>query len=171
MKYLKKWQIPSENDENKTYTVSLTDKNTFACSCPVWIFRRQECKHIARVKRAVENNEDISEIKLNPLHIVFANVKEVTLKENNEVYVPLLPLSNAHTTHFLATIIYDLLKLGFTFCSLAERYDLPKEWTKQKVINYVEARGRYIIKEKAKGVFQDDTYEIKPIQKETIIKN
>lgn len=172
MQYIKKWNILSETDENKTYVVSLTDKNTFACSCPIWIFRRQECKHIARVKQELENNKTEyplhNEIKLNPLQIVYANVKEVTLKNNNEVYVPLLPLNSAYTTHFLATIIYDLLNLGFTFCFLAEKYDLPREWNKQKVIDYIEQRGRYVIKEIAKGVFQDDTYEIKPIQKEVI---
>lgn len=170
MVYIKKWEISSEKDSNKVYIVSLTDKNTFACSCPIWIYKRQECKHIQRVKRALDNNEGITDIKLNPLKIVFAKVKEVTLKENNEVYVPLLPLCSAHTTHFLATLVYDLLKLGFTFTYLAERYNLPREWNKNKVIGYIEERGRYVIKEIGKGVFQDDTYEIKPIMKEVIIK-
>lgn len=168
MAYIKKWEIPSEKDSNKFYTVSLTDKNTFACSCPIWIFKRQECKHIQRVKKALENNEDINEIKLNSLVIIPAKVEEVTLKENNEVYVPLIPL-RADATHFLATVIYDLLNLGFTFSYLSERYHLPNSWNKQKVINYIEARGRKVIKEYSKNLFSADTYEIKPIQKGVIV--
>lgn len=56
MNYIKKWQVPSESNGN-IYIVSLTDENTFACSCPAWIYRRQECKHIQRLKRALSQRK------------------------------------------------------------------------------------------------------------------
>lgn len=45
MKWVKKWFV-----ENGKYTVSLSDKNEYGCSCPVWKFRRIECKHIRNVR-------------------------------------------------------------------------------------------------------------------------
>jgi len=50
--YSQKWSVPSSSDPNKTYTVSLTADGEWECSCPQWIYRRQECKHIQRVKNS-----------------------------------------------------------------------------------------------------------------------
>jgi len=41
--------VPSESNPNKTYIVSKYDDG-YACSCPHWINRRKECKHIRHVK-------------------------------------------------------------------------------------------------------------------------
>lgn len=46
MKYLKQWQIESESKPGKYYTVSLDDNGNYSCSCPQWIYRHKECKHI-----------------------------------------------------------------------------------------------------------------------------
>jgi len=48
--YSHKWTIPSSSDPSKSYTVSLTDDGQYECSCPQWIYRRRECKHIQQVK-------------------------------------------------------------------------------------------------------------------------
>jgi len=49
MKWIKKWIVKSENG-NDQYIVSLSDKNEWGCSCPVWKFKRIECKHIRDVR-------------------------------------------------------------------------------------------------------------------------
>ena len=49
--YSQKWSVPSSSDPNKTYTVSLTADGQWECSCPQWIYRRQECKHMQRIKK------------------------------------------------------------------------------------------------------------------------
>lgn len=46
--WINKWQIPGS--KGKTWTVAINDRDEFACSCPVWKFRRQECKHIRQIK-------------------------------------------------------------------------------------------------------------------------
>lgn len=49
--YEKQWEVPSESDEKKTYTVSLKKDGTYVCHC--WPFlrnRQKECKHILLVK-------------------------------------------------------------------------------------------------------------------------
>ena len=37
------------DDLERVYVVSKHREGHWACSCPVWKFRRQQCKHIARV--------------------------------------------------------------------------------------------------------------------------
>ncbi len=49
MKWIKKWVVENKNG-NGEYTVSLSNKNEWGCSCPVWKFRRIECKHIRNVR-------------------------------------------------------------------------------------------------------------------------
>jgi hypothetical protein len=50
--YVQQWQIQSHSTPNKFYKVSLTENGEYQCSCPVWIFRRKQCKHIEQVKAA-----------------------------------------------------------------------------------------------------------------------
>ena len=50
--YSGKWSVPSSSEPNKTYTVSLTEDGDWECSCPQWIYRRRECKHIQQVKNS-----------------------------------------------------------------------------------------------------------------------
>ena len=48
-----KWveRIPVDSfTSSATYIVGISDKGEYGCSCPMWKFRRQECKHIEQVK-------------------------------------------------------------------------------------------------------------------------
>jgi hypothetical protein len=49
--YIKQWQVQSHSDPSTYYTVSLAQDGHWECSCPQWIFRRKECKHIQEAKR------------------------------------------------------------------------------------------------------------------------
>jgi hypothetical protein len=48
-KWVKRWKVNSDNG-NGEYTVAVDLKGNYGCSCPVWKFRRQECKHIIQIK-------------------------------------------------------------------------------------------------------------------------
>ncbi len=48
---LKQWEVQSHSDPSKQYKVTLYDDDSFACSCPQWIYRRKECKHIKKYKK------------------------------------------------------------------------------------------------------------------------
>jgi len=48
--YVKKWKVPSSSNPDKAYTVSLTKEGAYECSCPTWIYRRQECHHVRTIK-------------------------------------------------------------------------------------------------------------------------
>ena len=49
-RWVNKWQVESSTGD-KSYTVSEADDGTFGCSCPVWKFRRQVCKHIVAIQQ------------------------------------------------------------------------------------------------------------------------
>ena len=44
--WFESWQVQSESDPSKFYTVSRKTDGTFGCSCPAWTVRRINCKHI-----------------------------------------------------------------------------------------------------------------------------
>jgi len=64
--YIRKWEVPSFTNPDKIYTVSLTKNGEYQCSCPQWIFRRKECKHI----KMIRERENIEIIKPKPIIIV-----------------------------------------------------------------------------------------------------
>ena len=45
------WQIASESDPNKTYTVTKQTGGKWSCTCPHHLFRRATCKHILEAIR------------------------------------------------------------------------------------------------------------------------
>jgi len=47
--WVQKWDVQSESNPQKFYTVSRGDDGTFGCSCPAWTFHRRTCKHIRGV--------------------------------------------------------------------------------------------------------------------------
>jgi len=48
--YSRQWKVRSETNPDTTYTVSLKPDGSWECSCPHWIYRHRECKHIRKVK-------------------------------------------------------------------------------------------------------------------------
>jgi len=49
-RYVQQWKVRSERNPSKFYTVSLKHDGSYECSCPHWIYRHKECKHIRKVK-------------------------------------------------------------------------------------------------------------------------
>lgn len=136
MKYTRQWKVPS-NSGGRDYTVSLKEDGTFVCSCPHSIFRKLECRHIKAVKAGAYDNDD-SESE--PRHD-FGQVREVTVRPDGTVIVPLVPLGD---THFAATIVYDLLHNGFSFRSdVVKRYGF-KAHQKNDIEQYIKRKGRKI---------------------------
>ena len=65
-KIVQYWMVKSQNG-NKEYKVCELEDGSFSCSCPVWIYRRQECKHIEQVKRQ-------KRLKINSGNTVFEDI-------------------------------------------------------------------------------------------------
>jgi len=50
MKWIKKWKVLRSTGDGY-WIISVTKDGLWGCSCPVWKFKRHECKHITLVKR------------------------------------------------------------------------------------------------------------------------
>lgn len=45
------WKVQSESDSWKHYTVLRTEDGEYSCTCPDYLFRKHECKHIRKAIR------------------------------------------------------------------------------------------------------------------------
>jgi len=132
MNWVKKWHIKSESS-NKEYVVSLSDENTWGCSCPAWKFRRQECKHIIRVKLNPERYETEKPFK-KPEYIL-AMVEKPTYKEKeNKLLIPLIRIE-PYDYKMEALICYTMAKYGYLWKEIKEIRNLSDIWTLTKVKN------------------------------------
>jgi hypothetical protein len=51
MKWIKRWEVPSSRS-TAHWIVAIDADGNYGCSCPVWKFKREECKHIIKIKYA-----------------------------------------------------------------------------------------------------------------------
>jgi hypothetical protein len=61
-KWLKKWNVNSHSSD-KVYVVSESENGEWGCSCPVWKFRRLECKHIKEIRSNLNRDKSKSKIE------------------------------------------------------------------------------------------------------------
>ena len=50
VRYKQQFNIKSETTKGIKYKVSESFSGKWSCSCPYWIYRHQECKHIKQIK-------------------------------------------------------------------------------------------------------------------------
>lgn len=159
-KWVKKWDVGSHSTPGEFYVVSLAEDGSYGCSCPRWKFKRVQCGHIEDVLagHVAPRGE---EQKVEPV-IVLANVREVTLTDDDRVLVPLMPIGD---THFEAALVYDLLQAGVRWGTVKKRYSLAERNGRQKIVEYVRARGRRIYGPltTAPGL---QTYEVVPVEED-----
>ena len=55
---IKYWYVESFTNNGKKYKVCQLEDGSFTCSCPEWIYRRRECKHIQQIKRHLAMGND-----------------------------------------------------------------------------------------------------------------
>lgn len=121
-KWVKQWDCPSHSDPDKKYVVSQAEDGTFGCDCPVWKFRRQECKHIQQVKHHLEQGNDYGRTIFRAIYNFIPYKTEgtdikierkldfQTATENILIYFPLLHLTDCPYIQTDGSSAYD----GFT---------------------------------------------------------
>lgn len=137
-KWVEQWK--TKGSTGNVYTVSLGYDGKYACSCPAWTrnMPRKDCKHIAEI-RAIG---PLGRLKLKGKRAkyVLANVLKPTYKaKTNELYIPLIRLPDNILME--ASIVYMMLKHGWTWLEVKEQRRLPKSWTLAAVIEHVERNG------------------------------
>ncbi len=63
--YKQVFGVTSHSNPDKEYTVALSDKGEWSCSCPAWIYRspRKPCKHITEVGKALVMKNFLTQAK------------------------------------------------------------------------------------------------------------
>ncbi len=137
-KWVKKWQVPRSQSDG-VWIVSQAEDGSWGCSCPRWKFKREQCHHIAAVQQNpgaydTENPKTLPEI-------IPGNVEACEIVDGLCLH-PLIPIPD---NGLLATIVYDLLKLGYSFGQIKARFHMiPRQWTAGAVIAHVERHGRVL---------------------------
>lgn len=143
-RWVKRWEVPKSTGGGY-WVVAVDRKGNYGCSCPVWKFRRQECKHIFSVMQNGETGQEV-----NYRDTVPGNVGEVSIKGDIILY-PLVPFPI--NPDLVATIVFDLLRGG----AYPEQV---KDYTKRMfrggvsfktICEHVKQRGRLIFSEFRKG--------------------
>jgi len=138
MKWIRKWDIESESS-NKKYVVSLSDEDTWGCSCPAWKFRRQECKHIVRVKLNPERYEETKDQLPKPEYVLARVEKPKYDEKNNRLLIPLIRIE-PYDVKMEAIICYIMAKHGYKWKEIIEIRNLSNAWTLTKVKKYCEKK-------------------------------
>lgn len=55
-RWVRGWDVESDSSDS-VYRVSISDQEEWGCSCPVWKFRRQVCKHILKIQSEINWQE------------------------------------------------------------------------------------------------------------------
>ena len=101
--WIRRWEVPGTD---AIWTVALKVDGSYGCSCPPWRFAKSpkpDCRHIEFIKANPSYGERPNK------RIVLANVREVTLHGNEELYTPLIPCGDLH---FSLTVACDLARYG-----------------------------------------------------------
>ena len=140
-KWVKKWEVNGSNDE--IWVVSQDREGNFGCSCPVWKFKRHECKHIQEIKGQLAYQRDRGgPMGLNrdkPKYILAMIGKPTFKPATNELLIPLVKIGDLHME---ATICHNMLKYGYTMDEIRQIRNIkPDHLNAQKIREYIETYG------------------------------
>lgn len=60
-RWVQSWNI--EGSKGDIYKVSVDQNGCYGCDCPVWKFKRQECKHILKLKYILGQDSMIAPVR------------------------------------------------------------------------------------------------------------
>ena len=150
-KWVKKWSVP-RSDGVGVWVVSLSDCQVWGCSCPVWKFHRQECKHILLIKNTPAAQQ-AGKIEYRPASP--GNVGEVSIKGSVVLY-PLVPFGSG--PDLPATIIFDLIRAQVQPDEVSDyKRKFFRDTALRDIIAHVKIHGRFVYTE-----FQKDQGWVKP---------
>ncbi len=160
-KWVKQWDVAGSS--GATWTVSVNNKGEYACSCPVWKFRRRECKHIDLVKAGMCGNGGSYR------EAVPGNVGEVMI-DGEKVLYPLVPFSDGGDLR--ATIVYDMMRANVSPEQIRDyKEKMLGKVSLRQITLHVKEKGRFVYSrfEKGKGwtdpVYADPDLPIRSVPK------
>ena len=82
--WVRRFEVASHSNPDKSYVVALNTKDEWGCSCPVWKFRRLQCKHINEVLQVTRFQEVVDQIDEREVTRL-VEVNRAELVEANEI--------------------------------------------------------------------------------------
>ena len=132
-KWVKRWKVAASN--GGTWTVAQDKDGGWGCSCPVWKFRRQECHHIAAIKRDPSRPEEVVEPVL---EYQLASVDQPQRKDDT-LLIPLVTVGN---THQEAAVCNFLLEEGWPMAAIRQQRHIPSQWTAKAIRRFIDENGQ-----------------------------
>jgi hypothetical protein len=135
-KWVQRWKVPRSSGGGD-WTVAVDADGNWGCNCPRWIFTtpRKDCDHIRRVKEGEFTVEDVKKAEYRPAKVLKPRYDAPT----NTLLVPLIALPDKYMME--ATIVYYMLKHGYTMAEIRQMRRIPKEWTKLAVLEHIQVHG------------------------------
>jgi len=130
MGIIKKWKVKSYTSDDKYYTVSMDSEGNYSCSCPCWIYKRKDCKHIDEVKLK-------GGIEVPKAEYVLAKVNEPKLKDGAMI-IPLVAIGDWHME---ATIDYFMLKNGWSMADIIKIRHLSGDFSVRSIKEIIDKLG------------------------------
>ena len=129
-KWVRRWEVAASN--GGTWIVAQDKDGEYGCSCPVWKFKRQECHHIAAIKR--DPSEEITE----PTFEYRLAMVDRPQRKDGLLLIPLVAFGN---TNQEATVCNFLLEQGWPMGEVRRQRHIPREWTAQAIRGHARAHG------------------------------
>lgn len=140
-KWVKQWNVAGSS--GATWTVSVNNQGEYACSCPVWKFRRRECKHIDLVKAGMCGNGGSYR------EAVPGNVGEVMI-DGEKVLYPLVPFNDGGDLR--ATIVYDMMRANVSPEQIRDyKEKMLGKVSMRQITLHVKTKGRFVYSRFEKG--------------------
>lgn len=84
-KWIAKWVVPGSK-RGSEWVVAINNYGEFGCSCPVWKFKRQECKHILRIR--MQGTDDSKTVTKQSMETFVKNSAQMNASVENDLIVP-----------------------------------------------------------------------------------
>lgn len=135
-KWVKKWRVEGSNGNE--YVVAQGKVGEFGCSCPAWIFRRIECRHIKYIKKNNPRANMIETIPIKKPEVGYYNIEHPEYdKEKNIIKCPLIRIEPFDLS-LEVEIDVMMIENGYSLSEVREIRHLPREWTKRAIYSHYE---------------------------------
>ena len=132
---IKSWKVEGSHGDVWTVLYSPVTKEV-SCDCPLFIYHRYECHHI----KLVRLNKFFDKLTKGKPRCVLAKVLQPKYNERvNQLFIPLIPLPDKFAMEL--TIIYNMLKYGYSMGEIRELRYVPKHVIMANVIEHISIFG------------------------------
>jgi len=144
-RWLTSWSVTSSTGVHK-YKVSYGQDGSWGCSCPIWKYKRNECKHIKEIISQVGRHPSVLDSPYQkPMYVLSDEVNVPIFDERtNELRIPRGYPNRRSDQDWLEThICFAMLNNGFSIREIRSIRGLDATWTTKKVERDFKSMGDF----------------------------